>query len=306
MRWDEYGIYQVMSSKSARNSGLIGVLCAGLLVSGCASMIAPRIVAPQRGGLESVLESTAGGRFMLQIINAYISARLTIAVGPPPAELAVDVVPPGQYDLTFGEKRHSGCSIVYLAGSAESQFVKSMGHQWLSARHMTKAEARRTHAAINVLPAPPGSQLLVRYQESIARLRSTFSPKGTVILLPGYGLGKLSMLPWALLLGRAGFQSILVDPRAQGQSTGNYVTYGTLESRDLVQLIAALRKAGLIRGRLGLLGDSMGAATALLAAPQLPDVAAIVAISPYARASSVIPRYARFVAWYANRVTLAV
>ncbi len=106
----------------------------------------------------------------------------------------------------------------------------------------------------------------------------------------------------AAALGQAGYQSILVDLRAQGQSSGKYVTYGALESRDLVQPVAALRKAGLIRGRLGLPGGSMGAATVLLAAPRIPRLAAVVAISPYGQASAVIPRYARRAYWYARLI----
>jgi pimeloyl-ACP methyl ester carboxylesterase len=177
-----------------------------------------------------------------------------------------------------------------------------MGHLWLSEHHITEGEPRKSPVAISITPVPAGSAILRRYRASIAGLRSTLRPRGTIILLPGYGLGKLSMLPWALLLGRAGYQSILVDLRAQGQSTGEHVTYGALESRDLVQLVAALRKAGLIRGPLGMLGNSMGAATALLAAPHIPDVAAIVAISPYGRATTVLPRYARLTAWYAGLI----
>lgn len=290
-----------LNIKSARRGSLLGILVVGILVAGCASMIAPKIIAPQRGGLQGVLEGSPDGQFMLQNIDAYISVRRRIAVGPPRADLAVAVVPPGRYSLRFGEEQGS-CSVLYLTGSAETRLVESMGHLWLSEHQITEAEARKRHLAISITPAPAGSAILRRYRASIASLRSTSQPRGTIILLPGYGVGKLSMLPWALLLGRAGYQSILVDLRAQGQSTGEYVTYGALESRDLVQLVAELRKAGLIRGPLGMLGNSMGAATALLAAPQIPEIAAIVAISPYGRATTVLPRYARLTAWYADLI----
>lgn len=290
-----------MNIKNVRR-GILGTVGVAALVGGCASMIAPKIVAPQRGGLQGILERSPDGQFMLENIDAYISTHRRISVGPPPAKLDIDVIPPGHYSLRFGEKPQGGCTVLYLTGSAETELVGSMSHLWLSENHITEAEASKSHAAIRITPAPAGSAVLRRYRESIARLRSTSPPRGTVILLPGYGLGKLSMLPWALLLGRAGYQSVLVDLRAQGQSTGAHVTFGALESRDLAQLVVALRKGGLIRGRLGLLGDSMGAATALLAAPHIPDIAAIVAISPYGRATNVVPRYARFAAWYADLI----
>lgn len=245
-----------MKVKSVRRGGLLGLVGVGTIVAGCASLIAPKIVAPERGGLHGVLERSPDGQFMLQNIDAYISVRRHIAVGPPPADLAVAVVPPGRYSLGFGEKQQNGCAVLYLTGSAEAQFVESMGHLWLSERHTTEAEARKSHLAISITPAPAGSAILQNYRESIADLRGTSQARGTIILLPGYGLGKLSMLPWALLLGRAGYQSILIDLRAQGQSTGEHVTYGALESRDLVQLVAALRTDGLIRGPLGMLGNS--------------------------------------------------
>lgn len=204
----------------------------------------------------------------------------------------------------FGDKPHAGCTALYLTGSAQAQLLDAMKRHWLREHHISERTARKefTGKGFSFTPAPPPSTILRRYQTSVAKLRSGTVPRGTVILLPGYGVGKLSMLPWALLLGQAGYQSILVDLRAQGQSTGKHVTYGALESRDLVQLVASLRRAGLIRGPLALLGDSMGAATALLAAPRIPKLAAIVAISPYARATTVIPRYARLAAWYAKLI----
>lgn len=176
----------------------------------------------------------------------------------------------------------------------------------LTARFVTDhwfEPARTGNLTCRAVPLPPA--ILRHYGASVVRSRDAAPPRGTVILLPGYGIGKLSMLPWALLPGRAGYQTILVDLRAQGQSTGRHVTYGALESRDFVQLVAALRKTGLIRDRLGLLGDSMGAATALLAAPHIPDLAAVVAISPYGRATTVIRRYARAAYWYARFIPSA-
>lgn len=299
-----------MRINSRRMSVVAGIVCVAFLLGGCASLIAPEIVAPQRTGLQGALVKSRGGRFMLEDLDAYISTRRRVAVGPPPARLSVAVVPPGDYSLTFSKDQRPGCATVHLGDAAQVKLSKALDHLCLVAHHLTVAQAKRrfpaggkAHLNCPLRPLPPA--VLRHYRASVARLRGAVAPKGTVILLPGYGVGKLSMLPWALLLGRAGYQSILVDLRAQGQSTGRHVTYGALESRDLVQLVAALRKTGLTHGRLGLLGDSMGAATALLAAPHIPDLAAVVAISPYGRATTVIRRYARAAYWYARFIPAA-
>lgn len=293
-----------MNTNLTRVSGVLWIVAGGFLIGGCASIIAPRIIAPQPGGLQGSYEKSPSGKFVLEDIDAYISAHRRIAVGPPPATLAVAVIPPGHYSLRIGTKQRPDCTTLYVTGSAQTRLFGALKRRCLAAHHMSESELKKqstTHALS--CTAPPVSSVLMRhYRSSIVSLRSLTRPRGTVILLPGYGIGKLSMLPWALMLGQAGYESILVDLRAQGQSTGKYVTYGVLESRDLVQLVAALRRVGLIRGRLGLLGDSMGAVTALLAAAHIPRLAAIVAISPYARASTAIPRYARLALWYGDLI----
>ena len=295
-----------MNSHWARIGGVL--LCAGatLWLSGCATLIAPMIVAAQPGGMQGAYEKTPDGRFILANLEPYIAVHRRIPVGPPNATLAVDVIPPGNYALRFGTGQPRDCTALYLTGPAQQDLFAAL-NRFCAAQHHTDGvpAAKRPRAGEHSCTVSPNSPILDRYRAAVARLRSHAPPKGTIILLPGYGIGKLSMLPWALLLGQAGYQSILVDTRAQGQSTGHYVTYGALESRDLLQLIAALREAGLIQGRLGLLGESMGAATALLAAAHLHHVAAVVAISPYARATEAIPRYARLAYWYAPLIPSA-
>jgi pimeloyl-ACP methyl ester carboxylesterase len=294
-----------MDINSAPLSAILAVAAAALLLTGCATVIAPRIVAPQPGGLQRSFSKTPAGRLALQDLDAYISQRRHFEVGPPPATLSVAVVPPGHYRLVFGKKQPRDCMALYLTGAAQAQLQDSINRACLAQHRLTAAAAK--HGAAAERPSsctrpPLSATALQRYRTAIAALRANLRPRGTVILLPGYGIGKLSMLPWALILARAGYQSILVDMRAQGESTGQSITYGALEARDLVQLVPALRRAGLIRGRLGLLGDSMGAATALLAAPRMPALRAVVAISPYARATTAIPRYARLAYWYAHLV----
>ncbi|HET9106023.1 MAG TPA: alpha/beta fold hydrolase [Steroidobacteraceae bacterium] len=292
-----------MDIDRARLSRIPALAGAALLLTGCATVIAPRIIAPQPGGLQRALSKSRAGTLSLEDIDAYISAHRRFDVGPPPATLSVAVVPPGRYRMMFGNRQPADCMALYLIGAAQARLQEAIDRVCRAEHHITAAKhGAAAGRPLSCTPPPLSPATLQSYRTSIAALRGEHRPRGTVILLPGYGIGKLSMLPWALLLGRAGYQSILVDMRAEGQSTGRSITYGALESTDLVQLVPALRRAGLIRGRLGLLGDSMGAATALLAAPHIPDLHAVVAISPYPRATTAIPRYARLAYWYAHLV----
>lgn len=296
-----------MNASLARTGGVLGSIGSALLIGGCAGLIAPHIVAPQPGGLQATYQRTTSGKLVLADIAPYITLHRRIVVGPPPATLAVDIIPAGDYSLRLGARQRPGCTTLYLTGPAEQALFAALDRECLAQRTVQVAALNvdPPDRPLNCTAPPPSAPLWQRYRAAIARLRRSPAPHGTVILLPGYGVGKLAMLPWALMLADAGYQSILVDPRAQGQSSGQYVTYGALESKDLIQLVAALRTAGLIQGRLGLLGDSMGAATALLAAPYLKPLAAVVAISPYERATAAIPRYARLAHWYAQLIPSA-
>src|SRR5579863_324344 len=56
---------------------------------------------------------------------------------------------------------------------------------------------------------------------------------GTIFLLHGYGLGKVVMVPWGLVLAKAGYRVVLVDLRGHGHSTGDHIYFGGVERADL-------------------------------------------------------------------------
>ena len=60
----------------------------------------------------------------------------------------------------------------------------------------------------------------------------TASPRGTVVLLHGYGLAQFSMAPWALRLAEEGWRCVLVDLRGHGKSTGKRIYFGIQETND--------------------------------------------------------------------------
>lgn len=137
--------------------------------------------------------------------------------------------------------------------------------------------------------------------ENLGAVRET--PRSTVILLSGATLSRYTVLPWALGLASQGYRAVIIDYRGHGDSTGQYITYGSQEARDLRQVIEALRGREVIEEPLVIFGISMGAVTALRAATELDSLAAIVAIEPYADAAEAIhgvgrginPKLSRFV-----------
>jgi hypothetical protein len=64
-------------------------------------------------------------------------------------------------------------------------------------------------------------------------------PKATVFVLHGHADCKESFLPTAQAFKSAGYRAVLVDLRGHGHSSGEYLTFGVQESRDLVEVLDA-------------------------------------------------------------------
>ena len=118
------------------------------------------------------------------------------------------------------------------------------------------------------------------------------APRGTVFLLHGIRADKSQVRGWARMLADAGFRAVLVDLRGHGRSTGDWLSYGVVESRDLAQVLDALDERGLSVGRVGVMGLSYGAATAIEWAGMDSRIAAVVAVAPFASLRAVAPGYA--------------
>jgi uncharacterized protein len=100
------------------------------------------------------------------------------------------------------------------------------------------------------------------------------SGAGAIILMHGVRSNRLSMVDRARFFSDAGFSVLLFDFQAHGESPGEHITFGYLESRDAQAAVEFLRANA--RGeRIGVVGVSMGGAATLLATPPL-DVNAMV------------------------------
>jgi pimeloyl-ACP methyl ester carboxylesterase len=83
-----------------------------------------------------------------------------------------------------------------------------------------------------------------------------------------------------------GYDVLLYDARDHGLSGGERYTLGALEVRDIEGALEYLTSQG--RTQVGVLGFSMGGATALRTAPTHPEMAAIVTDSAFADAKPMI------------------
>ncbi len=107
----------------------------------------------------------------------------------------------------------------------------------------------------------------------------------TIILCHGYGANKEQMLPYAEFLEQYGFSTFLFDFRAHGESEGDQCTISHREVKDALGAIKYLKSKGI--QSLGMLGLSMGAATAVGTAAGCDEVVAVVADSCFSNAEEV-------------------
>lgn len=99
-------------------------------------------------------------------------------------------------------------------------------------------------------------------------LTGTFIPNQqttdkTLIFLHGFSESRLAGLSYLNIYLNAGYNLLLVDSRAHGESGGQSVTWGVYEKHDVDQWVDWLRHR-FPKGTIGMHGISMGAATALL------------------------------------------
>jgi pimeloyl-ACP methyl ester carboxylesterase len=132
----------------------------------------------------------------------------------------------------------------------------------------------------------------------------TGKPRGTVVLLHGYGLAEFSMVPWALRLAQEGWRCVLVDLRGHGKSTGKKIYFGLVESRDMSQLLDVLTNQGQLAPPVTVIGESYGAALALRWETMDPRVGRVVAIAPYGVLSNAVLNICHDYASFLPRVVI--
>lgn len=119
------------------------------------------------------------------------------------------------------------------------------------------------------------------------------TPK-TAVLLHGYADAKVGALAWAPLFRSLGYNLLLIDLRAHGESTGQHITGGVNEADDLGAVLDELKLRFPTRTEhLLLFGASLGGAGAALLATRRDDIAGLVLDSPTATFESGVLAHGR-------------
>ena len=110
-----------------------------------------------------------------------------------------------------------------------------------------------------------------------------------VVLVHGFKGSREEMLPWARFIHDAGYNVALFDTRGCGRSAGAVVGLGATEPQDITDVVAAAR--GIFHtDRIGLLGISLGAGAAILAAAKDPAISAVIADSAWTDQDALLSR----------------
>ncbi len=108
-------------------------------------------------------------------------------------------------------------------------------------------------------------------------------PRNGVVVICVHGLGgnRAQFLEEAAFLYRKKYGILLLDLRNHGESDGNVTTLGLYETQDIAAAVTFIRQREGADAAVAAFGHSMGAATVLMAAAQLPEIEAVIAASPF-------------------------
>jgi alpha-beta hydrolase superfamily lysophospholipase len=101
----------------------------------------------------------------------------------------------------------------------------------------------------------------------------------TVILAHPIRGSRLTMLSRAKLLHRHGFDVLLIDLQAHGETPGEMITLGSCERHDVAAAVDYVRKEK-PEHRIGVVGRSLGGAAALLGSPLGIDALVLESVYP--------------------------
>jgi pimeloyl-ACP methyl ester carboxylesterase len=182
-------------------------------------------------------------------------------------------------------------STAYLSSGVLVSVLVLVGVGWIGAdRGIHPILCDSGNASISDYPTLEPAAELVSFPVPVLGRRLGWFIKGhrqsTIILVHGYGCRRQEMLERALVLNQAGYSTLLFDLYGQGESDGDGVTLGFYERQDVLAAVDYLKTRGDVdASNLGVLGISMGASVAIMAAAMTPDIKAVVADSPFQSAA---------------------
>lgn len=103
--------------------------------------------------------------------------------------------------------------------------------------------------------------------------------RGVIVILHGIRGSRLSMVERARFLNNAGYSIVMIDLQGHGESSGKQITIGHLEKHDVRAAVEFARKQH-PNEPIGVIGVSLGGASALLASPLGIDALVIESVYP--------------------------
>jgi len=149
------------------------------------------------------------------------------------------------------------------------------------------------HPARGALTRSPESIGITQYQNVSFLSADKLTLKGwyipprngsVIIFVHGHAGNRLGLWGEAVILIKQGYGALLFDLRNSGESEGSVTTFGLQEVLDVRGAVDfVLAQPGVDPNQIGLLGRSMGGATALMATARIPEIRAVIAESTYTR-----------------------
>jgi pimeloyl-ACP methyl ester carboxylesterase len=211
----------------------------------------------------------------------------------------------GQHRSGFGRLLKPAVLAAAGAGSLYALATTSLA-LWLVAGHPRRAAA----GPDRIWPRHEGVEFPSR--EPGLRLRGWLFTAGSgrgrlvFVFVSGFGANRIDSGWGTDLLARRllekGHDVLLFDNRSRGESGGRVCTYGNREGADLLGAVDFLEGRGYAAADVAVAGGSLGGAIVMLAAPDLPEVRALVTDSAFADMESLVERSRRAHPWAAALV----
>jgi pimeloyl-ACP methyl ester carboxylesterase len=165
--------------------------------------------------------------------------------------------------------------ILVIGVEISRRYAYALSHPGCSGPHRSPADVSILDYS-EVILVPVGVDGVARDD---LRLGAWWLPSqngAAVILIPGIGQARDGMLDQGAMLARHGYGVLLVDPRSCGGPEVVF-TAGHDEVEDVAGALTFVQaQPGVRSDRVGVLGFSVGGATAILSAAQLDDIQAVV------------------------------
>ena len=184
--------------------------------------------------------------------------------------------------------------LLFLAPAVAAVVGQALGSGVLHPANLNPQRAAQAEAML-LRTGSTKEDFLVRAPDGIElrgwKVRASTPNGNWVLLFHGVSDNRTGVLGHAELLLRHGYNVVMMDARAHGESGGTMATYGWKERYDTAAITTALYSNEIVH-HLGALGVSMGAAIALQSAAVDPRIEGVVAEDPFADLREVSYDYA--------------